>query len=150
MKVIIQRVDKAAVFVEGQCVGKIDKGLLLFLGVGEGDTPQKAEKFLDKILKLRIFSDEKGKTNLSLMDIGGELLVVSQFTLYADCRKGNRPSFVSAAPPKEAEDLYNYFLEISRDKLGKVEAGVFGADMKVEIVNDGPFTISLDDTIIKA
>lgn len=148
MKIVIQRVLEASVAIEGKTEGKIGKGLLLFLGVGAEDTKEIADKFLDKIIKLRIFEDEDGKTNLSLKDVEGELLVVSQFTLYADCKKGNRPSFINSAPPAMAEELYEYFLEKCREKLGSVEHGQFGADMKVSLVNDGPFTILLDDAAI--
>lgn len=150
MKIVIQRVLEASVSIDGKTEGKIGKGLLLLLGVGAEDTRELADKFLEKIIKLRIFEDAEGKTNLSLKDVEGELLVVSQFTLYADCRKGNRPSFINSAPPAMAEELYEYFLEQCREKLGKVEHGEFGADMKVALVNDGPFTIVLDDeTILK-
>lgn len=150
MKVVIQRVLEAKVEIEGKTKGQIGKGLLLFLGVGAEDTREIADKFLDKILKLRIFEDAEGKTNLSIKDVDGELLVVSQFTLYADCRKGNRPSFINSAPPAMAEELYEYFLSQCEEKMGKAEHGEFGADMKVSLVNDGPFTIVLDDeTILK-
>lgn len=148
MKIVIQRVSEAAVAIDGKTVGSIGKGLLLLLGVGAEDTPEIADKFLEKLIKLRIFEDEEGKTNLSLKDVEGELLVVSQFTLYADCRKGNRPSFINSAPPAMAEELYEYFLSQCEAKLGKVEHGEFGADMKVSLVNDGPFTIVLDDETI--
>ncbi len=150
MKIVIQRVKSAEVSIEETIVGKIGKGLLLFLGVGTDDTVDILDKYIEKILKLRIFEDENGKTNLSLMDVGGELLVVSQFTLYANCQKGNRPSFIEAAPPDKAQYLYEMFLEKCREKLGSVESGSFGADMQVALVNDGPFTILLDDaTVIK-
>ncbi len=150
MKVVIQRVKEASVGVEGAVIGKIGQGLLLLLGVGATDTREIADKFLDKILKLRIFEDENGKTNLSLQDIGGEILVVSQFTLYADMRKGNRPSFTDAGSPELANELYEYFVEQVKGQLGRVEHGSFGADMKVALVNDGPFTVILDDnTILK-
>lgn len=150
MKLVIQRVTEAKVEVEGRCTGQIGKGYLVLLGVADGDTKEIADKLFDKMVKLRIFSDENGKINLSLKDVGGELLVVSQFTLYADCRKGNRPSFVNAGKPDMANELYEYFLELSRKELGKVECGEFGADMKVSLLNDGPFTIVLDsDEICK-
>ncbi|WP_167958107.1 D-aminoacyl-tRNA deacylase [Anaerosporobacter faecicola] len=149
MKVVIQRVNHASVAVDGEVIGKINRGLLLFLGVGMEDTEEIADKFIEKICKLRIFEDENGKTNLSIQDVQGELLVISQFTLYADCKKGNRPSFVNAGKPEVANRLYEYFLEESRKKLPVVEAGRFGADMKVDLENDGPFTIVLDDQIIK-
>lgn len=148
MKIVIQRVLEAEVSIDGKTQGKIGKGLLLFLGVGAEDTKEIADKFLEKIRKLRIFEDAEGKTNLSLQDVEGEILVVSQFTLYADCRKGNRPSFINSAPPAMAEELYEYFLATCKAKLGKVEHGQFGADMKVSLVNDGPFTIVLDDAAI--
>lgn len=150
MKIVIQRVTKASVSIEEKVKGQIGKGLLLFVGVGENDTKEIAEKFVDKIIKMRIFEDENGKTNLSLQDIKGEILVISQFTLYADCKKGNRPSFINAAPPHMAEEIYEYVLDLCRQKNGAVEHGEFGADMKVSLVNDGPFTIILDDaTVLK-
>lgn len=152
MKIVLQRVKEASVSAEGEVIGKIEKGLLVLLGVGAEDTREIADKFLDKLCKLRIFEDDQGKTNWSLGDVQGKLLVVSQFTLYADCRKGNRPSFINAAPPQLAEDLYEYFLEQAQKRLGNmnVEHGIFGADMKVSLVNDGPFTVVLDDeTILK-
>lgn len=148
MKIVIQRVSEASVAIDGKVVGSIGKGLLLLLGVGSEDTRELADKFLEKIIKLRIFEDAEGKTNLSLADVEGELLVVSQFTLYADCKKGNRPSFINSAPPAMAEELYDYFLDRCKEKLGAVEHGEFGADMKVSLVNDGPFTIVLDDETI--
>ena len=150
MKFVIQRVNHASVTVDGETVGSIGKGLLILFGAGKGDTEEMLPKFVDKITKLRIFSDENDKINLSLLDVGGELLVVSQFTLYADCRKGNRPNFIQAAKPDEANRLYEYFVEYLRSKGFHVETGSFGADMKVELLNDGPFTLILDsDTLIK-
>lgn len=148
MRIVIQRVLEAKVEVEGRCTGKIGKGFLILLGIGQDDDEKIADRYIDKILKLRIFADENGKTNLSINDVRGEILVVSQFTLYADCRKGNRPEFLKAAGAKKAEELYNYFLEQIRARLGKVEHGEFGADMKVSLVNDGPFTIILDENLI--
>lgn len=148
MKIVIQRVLEASVSIEGEVKGNIQKGLLLLVGVGSEDTKEIAEKFIDKIIKLRIFEDEDGKTNLSLQDVEGELLVISQFTLYADCRKGNRPSFINAASPNMAEEIYEYILKLCQEKLGKVEHGQFGADMKVSLINDGPFTIVLDNDIV--
>jgi len=145
MKVVLQRVSRASVTVNGQIVGSINKGYLVLLGVGAGDDKAKIEKAVDKIQKLRIFADENGKTNLSIADVGGELLVVSQFTLYADCRKGNRPSFTDAAPPALAEELYEYFINYAIGKFAKVQHGVFGAMMDVELVNSGPFTVILED-----
>lgn len=145
MKVVIQRVSKASVTIDGLCKGSIKKGLLLLIGIGKYDTKEIVDKYVNKIIKIRIFSDENGKTNLSLADVDGEILAISQFTLYADCKKGNRPNFLQAADPTNAEDLYNYFLECCKKLLGKVESGSFGADMKVELENDGPFTIVLDE-----
>ncbi len=144
MRLVIQRVSNAKVTVDGKVTGEIGKGFLVLLGAGMGDTNEIAEKMADKLLRLRIFADENDKTNLSIQDVGGELLVVSQFTLYADCRKGNRPSFVNAGKPDEASALYEYFMEYCRKTVPSVQAGVFGADMKVELLNDGPFTIVLD------
>lgn len=148
MKIVIQRASEASVAIDGKVVGSIGKGLVLLLGVGSEDTRELADKFLEKIIKLRIFEDAEGKTNLSLADVEGELLVVSQFTLYADCKRGNRPSFINSASPAMAEELYEYFLDRCKEKLGAVEHGEFGADMKVSLVNDGPFTIVLDDETI--
>lgn len=144
MRFLIQRVSHAEVTAAGQTLGSIGKGLLVFFGAGEGDTEETAGRFADKILKLRIFEDENGKTNLSMADVGGELLVVSQFTLYADCKKGNRPNFLNAAAPDRAEALYEYFVECCRKRLEKVETGSFGAEMKVKLLNNGPFTLFLD------
>ena len=144
MKIILQRVSEAAVSVDGAEVGRIGKGYVLLLGIGEGDTSEIADKLLAKVSKLRIFADENDKTNLDINSVDGELLVISQFTLYADCRKGNRPSFTEAAPPEMAEALYEYFKEAARPNFAKVESGVFGASMKVELVNDGPFTVILE------
>lgn len=148
MRVVIQRVLEAKVTVEEKCIGAIGKGFLILLGVGNEDTKEIADKYIDKILKMRIFADENGKTNLALADVGGEVLVVSQFTLYADCRKGNRPDFINAAGASKAKELYEYVLDSIRARLGKVEAGEFGGDMKVSLVNDGPFTIVLDERLI--
>ena len=145
MKVIIQRVSKASVTIEGERKGRINKGLVLLVGIGSEDTKEVVEKYAKKIIKLRIFEDKEGKTKLSLKDVDGELLVISQFTLYADCKKGNRPSFIMAADPQKAEDLYDYFVEVCKSYTDVVETGEFGADMDVELVNDGPFTIILDE-----
>lgn len=144
MRCFIQRVKKACVTVEGNTIGQIGKGLLIFFGAGIGDTEELAKKYAEKIVKLRIFEDENGKTNRSLKDVGGELLVVSQFTLYADCRKGNRPSFTGAGAPDLANELYEYMIQKCRAINDHVETGIFGADMKVQLLNDGPFTIILD------
>ena len=144
MKIVLQRVTQASVTVDGQVIGKIGQGFLVLLGVCDTDTEAIADKMVDKLCKLRIFQDDQGKTNLSLADVGGELLVVSQFTLYADCRKGNRPSFIKAGTPQMAESLYKHFMERCRTHVDVVEKGRFGADMKVELLNDGPFTLMLD------
>lgn len=148
MRIVIQRVEKAEVKVEGAVVGSIGKGFLIFLGVGSSDTKEIAGRYIDKILKLRIFADDQGKTNLSLEDVGGEILVVSQFTLYADCRKGNRPDFTRAAKGDKAREIYEYFTETIRARTGSVQCGVFAAEMKVSLVNDGPFTVILDEDLI--
>ncbi len=144
MRMVIQRVTSASVTVDGQVIGEIGKGFLVLLGVQEADSEEIADKMVDKMCRLRIFEDENGKTNRALADVGGELLVVSQFTLYADCRKGNRPSFIKAGPPDMADRLYQYVLEKCRGYAGKVESGSFGAHMEVKLVNDGPFTVVLD------
>jgi D-aminoacyl-tRNA deacylase len=146
MRALIQRVTEASVSIDEELVGKIDKGLLILLGVGQDDTQEIAQKLWAKIEKMRIFADENVKTNLSLADIEGSVLVVSQFTLYANCKKGNRPSFVGAGTPEKANTLYEYFASLARTSLGeaRVGTGQFGADMQVSIINDGPFTIWLD------
>ncbi len=144
MKVVIQRVLKSSCSVNEKIVGSINKGFLILLGVNNSDTKKDVEVLVDKISKLRIFPDENSKVNLSINDIKGELLVVSQFTLYADCRKGNRPSFINAGKPELAEELYEYFKKYCCDKFEKVDSGIFGADMKIEILNDGPFTIVME------
>lgn len=144
MRVVLQRVKKARVTVEGATAGQIGAGYLLLLGAEEEDTVQTADRMIDKICRLRIFPDANGKTNLSLADVGGEILVVSQFTLYADCKKGNRPSFAKAGSPDMARALYEHALNRCRLYADKVEQGVFGACMEVELVNDGPFTLMLD------
>jgi len=149
MKLVIQRVKKAAVSVEGKTVGSIGKGLMVLVGVGRGDTKEIADKYIKKLIGMRIFDDENGKTNLSLADVGGGLLLISQFTLYADCRKGNRPGFTDAGDPAEAEDMYDYFISECRKSVAVVETGIFGADMDVSLINDGPFTIILDEGIVK-
>lgn len=147
MRVVLQRVQHASVTVDHEIVGQIGKGFLILLGVAEEDDEAAADKMADKICKLRIFEDENGKTNLSLADVGGELLIVSQFTLYADCHKGNRPSFIKAGSPEKANRLYEYFQERCRQYVPKVAHGSFGADMKVELLNDGPFTIVLEGDV---
>lgn len=145
MKFVIQRVTKASVKVDENIIGKIDKGFMVLIGICNEDTKEIADKMIDKMIKLRIFEDSEGKTNLSLNDVNGSLLLVSQFTLYADCKKGNRPSFTSAGNPEMANKLYEYIIEKARTYESiKVERGQFGADMKVELLNDGPFTIILD------
>ena len=144
MKIVLQRVSSASVTVDGEICRKIGTGYLVLLGVGQGDTEEDCRRLADKIINLRIFSDENDKINLSLSDVGGDLLIVSQFTLYADCRKGNRPNFMQAGKPDEAERLYNYFADYCRSKGKHVETGIFGADMKVQLVNDGPFTVILE------
>jgi len=144
MKFVIQRVNQANVKIDGKVVGEIGKGLLILFGAGEGDTKEMLTKYVDKIVKMRIFADENDKTNLSLADVSGELLIVSQFTLYADTKKGNRPSFTSALGPVEANELYEEFVRLCRERVERVETGQFGADMKVSLENDGPFTIIID------
>ena len=144
MKFVIQRVNHAEVKVDGDTVGKIGKGFLVLIGVGRGDTREDADWYLKKLLGLRIFEDENGKTNLSLADVGGELLVISQFTLYADCRKGNRPSFVRAGKPEMASRMYDYIVARCKEQIPDTGCGIFGADMKISLLNDGPFTILLD------
>lgn len=143
MRFVVQRVRHASVTVEDQVIGKIDRGFLVLIGVSEDDTREIADKLIKKLLGLRIFEDAEGKTNLSLKDVEGSLLLVSQFTLYADCKKGNRPSFIKAGNPALANELYEYIIEKCGEQF-PVESGSFGADMKVELLNDGPFTILLD------
>lgn len=147
MKFVIQRVSKASVSIDSNVVGAIDKGYMVLIGIGKEDTTKEADRLVDKMLKMRIFDDEEGKTNLSLADVNGSLLLISQFTLYADCRKGNRPSFINAAPPAEAESLYEYIISKCKEQVQNVQTGSFGADMKVELTNNGPFTIILDSAI---
>ena len=148
MRLVIQRVLHAEVQVDGNTIGKIGKGLLVFVGAGQDDTKEIADKYLRKLLGLRIFEDENGKTNLSLKDVDGELLIVSQFTLYANCKKGNRPSFIEYGEPHIAEALYEYMIDEAKKSVPVVEHGEFGADMKVSLLNDGPFTVILDEKIL--
>ena len=151
MKLLIQLVSNARVEIDGRVNGEIGKGYMVLFGACESDTEDIADKMLKKLMALRIFQDENGKTNLSIQDVGGDLLIVSQFTLYADVRKGNRPSFFKSGDPAHAEKLYEYFIKKAREEYGaKVETGEFGADMQVTLTNDGPFTVMLDsDEIIK-
>lgn len=148
MKFVIQRVAHADVVVDGKELGKIGKGFMVLIGVSKEDDKSIADKMVDKMIKLRIFEDENGKTNLSLDDVRGELLLISQFTLYANCKKGNRPSFIDAGDPDDANALYEYIIEKCRERVNVVERGEFGADMKVTLLNDGPFTIVLDSSEI--
>lgn len=150
MKAVIQRVAQASVEVEGRTVGSCQKGLLVLLGVAREDTERDAELLCKKILNLRIFQDEAGKMNLSLLDIAGELLVVSQFTLLANYRHGNRPDFMASAPPQEADRLYEYFVELARKEVARVECGEFGAHMRVSLLNEGPVTIVMDSEVLKS
>ena len=144
MRIVVQRVTRASVEVDGEICGKIGKGFLVLLGVGENDTEAECIRLADKLINLRIFSDENDKINLALKDVGGELLIVSQFTLYADCRKGNRPNFIQAAKPELANKLYEFFIDYCKKKVPVVQSGIFGADMKVDLLNDGPFTVILE------
>lgn len=150
MKFVIQRVTEASVTVENKIVGKIDKGFLVLIGVTNEDTKEIADKMVKKLCGMRIFDDENGKTNLGLSDVDGQLLLISQFTLYADCKKGNRPSFTKAGAPDMANEMYEYIVAECKKVVPVVEKGIFGADMKVHLLNDGPFTIILDsDEICK-
>lgn len=144
MRLVIQRVNHASVTIDGSIVGSIEKGLLVFLGISADDTSDMLKRYADKLIKLRIFEDSEGKTNLSLGDVGGSLLIVSQFTLYANCKKGHRPSFIEAGDPQHANRLYEEFIALCKDSCPHVETGRFGADMKVSLENDGPFTIIFD------
>lgn len=144
MRFVIQRVTSSKVTIGGEVRGEIGKGFLALIGVADGDTAEIADKMIRKMVNMRIFEDENGKTNLGLKDIGGSLLLISQFTLYADCKKGNRPSFIKAGAPDMAEKLYEYIISECKKEIDVVEQGEFGADMKVELLNDGPFTILLD------
>ena len=145
MRVVIQRCSRAEVRIDGEVVGQIGRGFMLLVGITDGDTEREADLLAKKTAQMRVFEDAEGKMNLSLHDIGGAVLSISQFTLYADCRKGNRPSFIRAARPETAEPLYDYFNHVLREQYGlQVETGRFGADMKVDFINDGPVTILLD------
>ena len=148
MRFVIQRVQNASVTVEEEIIGKINQGFLVLVGVCNEDTTQIADKMIKKLIGLRIFQDENGKTNLDIKTVGGELLIVSQFTLYADCKKGNRPSFTKAGDPHMAEQLYEYIIEQCKKEIPVVEHGSFGADMKISLLNDGPFTVILDSAEI--
>ncbi len=144
MRYVIQRVTNASCTVDGRVTGEIEKGFLVFIGVSDTDTKEIADKMTKKLLGMRIFEDENGKTNLSLKDVNGSLLLISQFTLYADCKKGNRPSFTKAGKPDHANELYEYMIEVCKNEISNVQTGIFGADMKIQLLNDGPFTILLD------
>lgn len=156
MRFLVQRVESADVTVDGQVIGKIGKGFLVFVGISNADTEGEqsdkkwvkaysiADKMVKKLIGLRIFQDENGKTNLDLKSVGGQLLIISQFTLYADCRKGNRPSFINAAAPEAADEIYRYIIHKCKEEIDIVEEGSFGADMKISLLNDGPFTVLLD------
>ena len=144
MKLVVQRVKKAEVKVDGNIIGKIDKGFLVLIGIKVGDTKEQADYLVKKLCNLRVFSDETDKMNLSIKDVKGKLLIVSQFTLYGDCSQGNRPSFIEAARPEEANPLYEYFCNQCELNNIEVQKGIFGADMKVELINDGPVTIIIE------
>lgn len=144
MRYVIQRVTNASCTVDGRVTGEIEKGFLVFIGVSDTDTKEIADKMTKKLLGMRIFEDENGKTNLSLKDVNGSLLLISQFTLYADCKKGNRPSFTKAGKPDHANELYEYMIDVCKNEISNVQTGIFGADMKIQLLNDGPFTILLD------
>lgn len=148
MKFVIQRVKQASVKVEGSVIGEIEKGYLVLIGVSDKDTEAVADKMIKKMIGLRIFEDAEGKTNLSLADVGGSLLLVSQFTLYANCKKGNRPSFIEAGASDKANQLYEYIIEESKKSVSVVQTGRFGAEMEVSLINDGPFTILLDSEML--
>ena len=145
MKMVIQRVNHASVTIDGKVNGAIEKGFLVLLGVGQNDTEEIADKSVKKMVGLRIFDDEEGKTNLSLDQVGGSVLLISQFTLYANCKKGYRPSFIEAGDPVKAESLYEYVIAKTRESVPNVQTGIFGAEMKVDLENDGPFTIVLEN-----
>ena len=144
MRLVVQRVQHASCTVDGKVTGKIGKGFLVLVGIEDSDTEQLADRMAAKLVGLRIFEDENGKTNLNLQSVGGSLLLISQFTLYADCHHGNRPSFIRAGEPKKPQALYQYLIKTCRESVPDVQEGIFGADMKIELLNDGPFTILLD------
>ena len=144
MKFVVQRVLEASVTVDKEIIGQIEKGFVVLIGVGQNDTTEIADKLIKKLIGLRIFEDENGKTNLALADVNGELLLISQFTLYANCKKGNRPSFTDSGSPDLANELYEYIIQKCKEQVAVVETGSFGADMKVSLINDGPFTVILD------
>ena len=144
MKFVIQRVSEASVKVDGEVIGQIGKGFMVLIGVGQDDTKEIADKMVKKLVGLRIFEDENGKTNLSLADVDGQMLLISQFTLYANCKKGYRPSFIESGAPDMASDMYEYIIDKCKETVPVVERGIFGADMKVELYNDGPVTVMLD------
>ena len=148
MRFLIQRVNHASVEVDSKVIGEIHKGCLVFIGISQEDTKELADRMIRKLLGMRIFEDENGKTNLSLDDVSGELLLISQFTLYADCKKGNRPSFIKAGNPELANSLYEYIISECQKQIPIVQKGSFGADMKISLLNDGPFTIMLDSNEI--
>ena len=148
MKIVLQRVTEAHVTIDGKINGQIGKGYVLLLGVADTDTKEIADKMIEKVSRLRIFEDENGKTNLSIDQVDGEVLVISQFTLYADCKKGNRPSFIGAGAPDFANEMYEYVRARSRELFKNTQSGIFGADMKVTLTNDGPFTVLLDSDYI--
>ena len=148
MRFVIQRVSSASVTIDGKVRGEIGKGFVVLIGIGEDDTKEIADKLLHKLLNMRIFEDENGKTNLALKDVSGELLMISQFTLYANCKKGNRPSFIEAGAPEQANELYEYMLKEAAKVVPVVQHGIFGADMKISLENDGPFTVMLDESIM--
>lgn len=150
MRFVIQRVTSASCTVDGEITGSIEKGFLVLVGVSDADTKEIADKMIKKLLGLRIFEDADGKTNLSLADVSGSMLIISQFTLYADCKKGNRPSFTKAGKPDMAKEMYEYIISECKKAVPVVEKGVFGADMKIQLLNDGPFTILLDSDEICA
>ena len=148
MRLVVQRAKNASCKVDGEVTGSIENGYVVFLGVSDTDTKEISDKMSKKLIGLRIFEDENGKTNLSIKDVDGEMLIISQFTLYADCKKGNRPSFINAGKPDMASEMYDYFCDICEPEVKKVGRGIFGADMKIELLNDGPFTIWLDSAEI--